>query len=173
MTAGSLCWGCRVLPPAATVCPPRPRHPPPALLLSRQTQGAGLFSVHLRPLFPRTRPLPVVLRNAWEHPFLGGAVPDSPRPSTRVTCWRTPHCHHSVPGLLTCVPSSPGSPQEDSDRCLTPVPAPHPSPCRGRPDGRLAWTTAPVTAVTTSRFLLRVSLAKRESLAFPAKGAPR
>lgn len=171
MTAGSL-WGGRVFPlpaaghvPLLPATPLPPRHPASARLCpsSRQTQGAVLFSIRLRLLSPLPWPLPTVLRNSgsvpsWGEPPLTPHVLSTPRPRVSLPAL--------CPGLLTRVSSSAGSSREDGDRCPTPAPA----QCRGRLMNAWCWDLCPHCCL---RFLLRVNLAKRESLAFPVKGAPR
>ena len=181
MAAGSLCWGAASSPRPPRGASPQPATPPPALPL--QPADPGRHAV-LHPPSPAVPPpAPGLSRSSSG---TAGSTPSWGGPSLtprslhvcrtlppRVSHARACHCHSCVPGLLTCVSSSPGRSQEDSDRCLTPCPHPTPAQCQGRFDGRLGWTSALVTAVIASRFLLRVNPAKRESLAFPAKGVPQ
>ena len=178
MTAGSL-WGGRVFPlPTAGRIPLLPatplplRHPASTRLCpsSQQTQGTVLFSIHLCPLCPPHLAFPDRPLELREHPFLGRAISD------------TPHSLHALPTCVTARTvsrdSSPVSPPGlgAPERTVTAVPPPSPPPTPLPPSVRddlmnaCCWDLCPHCCL---RLLLRVNLAKRESLAFQVKGAPR
>ena len=174
MTAGNL-WGSHVFPlPAAGRVPLLPatplplRHPASTRLCpsSQQTQGTVLFSIHLRPLCPPHLASPDRPLELWEHPFLGRAISDTPRslhaPPTCITARTVSRDSSPMLGApertVTAVPPRP------------PVPSPPPPSVRDDLVNACCWDLCPHCCL---RLLLRVNLAKRESLAFQVKGAPR